>query len=80
MPLQFTENIEATRAQRCERVSCQTIIQPGEPRLAVGDVTGHVKYVCKSCHEYYSQKEAQEKMGTIVYTGMILLSKLRYKI
>ena len=69
MPLQFTENAVATRPVRCERVSCGTIIQPGQPRIAKEDITQHIKYVCGPCGQYYDDKEAAAKLGNVTHTG-----------
>jgi hypothetical protein len=71
MALQFTENAIATRALECERISCKTIIQPGEPRLAAEDVTGHIKYVCAPCRQHYNEKLAASRLGNIVHTGIV---------
>jgi hypothetical protein len=69
MPFQFTENAVATRAIPCERVSCSTIIQPGQPRIAKEDVTQHIKFVCGPCGQYYDDKEAAAKLGNVTHTG-----------
>jgi hypothetical protein len=76
MPLQFTENAVANRPIKCERVSCKTVIQPGEARLAAEDITGHIKYVCAPCRAYYDQKEAQARHGNVAHTGIYLLLSL----
>lgn len=73
MPLQFTENTIANWAIACERLSCKTIIQPGEARFAAEDITGHIKYVCEACCAYYDQKEAQARHGNVAHTGIYLL-------
>lgn len=69
MPLQFTENIVATREAPCERLRCGKIIRPGEARIAKEDVTNHIKYVCDSCAKYYDEKEAAAKLGSVAHTG-----------
>ena len=71
MPLQFTENVVATRAAQCERLSCENIIQPGEPRIAKEDVTNHIKYVCQTCAIHYDEKEEAGKLGSVAHTGKL---------
>ena len=79
MPLQFTENIVATREAPCERLHCGKIIRPGEARIAKEDVTNHIKYVCDSCAKYYDEKEAAAKLGSVAHTGKDCLDLLAPK-
>ena len=69
MAFQFTENVAATRDAPCERLSCPTIIQPGEPRIAETDFTGHTKLVCAPCSKYYKDKREQS-LGNFAHTSM----------
>lgn len=73
MPFQFTENVVATRAAPCERLRCEKIIKPGEPRIAKEDVTNHIKFVCESCAKYYDEKEATARLRNVAHTGMLRL-------
>ena len=56
---QYTEDSVASKESPCERPSCNTVIQPGEPRLYVAgqgrsDQPG--RYVCGPCMKHYLNK------------------------
>lgn len=56
---QYTEDSVATEASCCQRPSCSTIIQPGEPRLYVapqGQSNQPGRYVCGPCMKHYLEK------------------------
>ena len=79
MPLQFTENIVATREAPCERLLCGKFLRPGEACIAKEDVTNLIKYVCDFCAKYYNEKEAAEKLGSVTHTGKDCLDLLAPK-
>jgi hypothetical protein len=53
---QFTEEIYATQAAVCERVSCSKHIHVGDRRHYVGNLSGSMgKWVCGNCYDRYAQ-------------------------
>ncbi|KAH9481781.1 Myosin heavy chain kinase C [Psilocybe cubensis] len=55
---QFTEDVIAKTPSKCERPSCQAIIQVGDQRIYLASQNPNVsgKYVCKACFDHYARK------------------------
>jgi len=69
---QFTEDCIATRASPCERLGCNTVIQPGEKRFYVAphgrpDKPG--KHICEPCMAHYLKKPSTT--ARVIPTGQV---------
>lgn len=58
---EFTEHSIANVASKCERLSCATIILPGEKRFYLaqdGRPNSPGRYVCEPCFQHYLEKRS----------------------